>query len=105
MRRRLLTGELVDPSWSRFSFPNRYHYDVLRGLDHLRSAGVEPDDRCAEAIRLVEQKRGADGRWLLDHAHSGEVHFEVDGGDGTASHWITLRAARVLDWYEKARAA
>ncbi|MEJ7704292.1 MAG: hypothetical protein WKF47_11740 [Geodermatophilaceae bacterium] len=77
---------------------------MLQGLDYLRSAGVEPDDRCAEAIRLVVQKRGADGRWLLENSHPGEVHFDLDEGEGTPSRWITLRALRVLDWYEKGRA-
>jgi len=105
MMRRLSTGELIDHGWSLFSFPTRYHYDVLRGLDYLRSAGVEPGDRCAEAIQLVEQKRGADGRWLLEKAHPGEVHFHLDDGEGEPSRWITLRALRVLDWYDKGIAA
>jgi len=105
MLRRLSTGEVIDPSWSLFSFPTRYHYDVLRGLDYLRSAGVEPDERCAEAIQLVEQKRDADGRWLLENPHPGEVYFDVDEGERKPSRWITLRALRVLDWYENRRAA
>ncbi|MDQ3466232.1 MAG: hypothetical protein M3500_16445, partial [Actinomycetota bacterium] len=92
MMRRLSTGEVIDPSWSLFSFPTRYHYDVLRGLDYLRSGGVQPDERCAEAIQLVEQKRGADGRWLLENPHPGEVHFDVDEGEGKPSRWNTLRA-------------
>jgi hypothetical protein len=28
--RRLTTGAMVDPAWLRFSFPNWWHYDVLR---------------------------------------------------------------------------
>lgn len=104
MIRRLSTGELIEPSWSRFSFPTRYHYDVLRGLDYLRRADVTPEERCAEAIALVEQKRGEDGRWLLENPHSGEVHFDVDDGEGKPSRWITLRALRVLDWYDSGRA-
>ena len=68
---------------------------MLRGLDYLCSAGVEPDDRCAEAIRLVVQKRGVDGRWLLENSHPGELHFDLDEGEGTPSRWITLpRLAR-----------
>lgn len=104
MMRRLSTGELIERSWSQFSFPTRYHYDVLRGLDYLRGAGVEPDERCAEAIALVEQKRGADGRWLLENPHPGAAHFDVDAGVGEPSRWITLHALRVLDWYEDGRA-
>lgn len=27
------TGELVRPAWTQFSFPVRWHYDVLRALE------------------------------------------------------------------------
>ena len=100
MFRRLSTGEVVNPEWLRFSFPTRYFYDVLRGLDYMRSAGVAPDERCAEAIDLVEAKRAEDGRWPLENPHTGLVYFDVDEGEGKPSHWNTLRAMRVLDWYE-----
>ncbi len=42
MRRRLSNGEVIDPEWDLFSFPTYWHYDVLRGLDFLRSAGAGP---------------------------------------------------------------
>jgi len=99
--RRLSTGDVVDPDWLEFSFPPRYFYDVLRGLDYLRSADVEPDERAAEAIELVKSKRAADGRWPLENTHPGSVYFDMDDGDGWPSRWNTLRAMRVLDWYEK----
>ena len=99
MFRRLSDGQVADPDWTQFSFPPRWHYDVLRGLDHLRSAGVIPDERGAEAIDLVEGKRGSDGRWLLENTHPGRVHFDMEEGDGRPSRWNTLRAMRVLDWY------
>jgi hypothetical protein len=99
MFRSLSTGEAIDPDWMRFSFPTRWHYDVLRGLDYLRRAGVEPDQRVAEAIDLVEKKRDGDGRWPLENPHAGEVHFDMEDGAGQPSRWNTLRALRVLDWY------
>ena len=97
--RRLSTGEVIDPAWTQFSFPTGWRYDVLRGLDYLQSAGGEPDERCAEAIDLVESKRDPDGRWPLENTHPGRVHFEMDEGDGKPSRWNTLRAMRVLAWY------
>jgi hypothetical protein len=100
MFRRLSTGAVVNPEWLQFSFPPRYLYDVLRGLDYLRSAGVEPDERAAEAIDLVKSKRAADGRWALENPHPGAVYFDMDEGEGKPSRWNTLRAMRVLDWYE-----
>ena len=34
--RRKSTGEVVDPAWLQFSFPTRWHYDVLRALEYFR---------------------------------------------------------------------
>lgn len=106
MFRRLSTGEVVNKEWLLFSFPPRWYYDVLRGLDYMRSAGVEPDERVAEAIDLVKSKRSADGRWALENPHPGRpgaVYFDMDEGEGKPSRWNTLRALRVLDWYERGR--
>lgn len=103
MLRRLSNGEVVDPEWLQFSYPTFWHYDVLRGLDHLRAAGVAPDERLAEAIDLVESKRDASGRWLLENPHPGRLHFELDEGQGKPSRWNTLRAMRVLEWHRCAR--
>jgi hypothetical protein len=101
--RRLSTGEVVNEDWLRFSFPPRYFYDVLRGLDYLRSADAEPDERWAEGIDLVKGKRDKDGRWPLENPHPGAVYFDVDEGEGKPSRWNTLRAMRVLAWYEQAQ--
>ena len=97
--RRKSTGEVIDPDWLMFSFPTWWHYDVLRGLEYLRDAGYEPDDRIAEAIEVVKRSRDPDGRWPLQHVHEGETHFNMDDGEGKPSRWNTLRAMRVLDWF------
>jgi hypothetical protein len=99
--RRLSTGEVVDPSWLRFSFPPRWHYDVLRGLEHFRAAGGEPDPRLADAIELVRAGRQPDGTWLLENTHPGAVHVELEDGEGHPSRWNTLRALRVLRWADR----
>jgi hypothetical protein len=96
--RRLSTGEIIDPAWTEFSYPPRWHYDVLRGLDYFRNTGAIVNDRAAEAIELVKAKQTADGRWLLENTHPGRVHFPMDEGDGKPSRWNTLRALRVLAW-------
>jgi hypothetical protein len=95
------TGEVVDPAWLQFSFPTRWHYDVLRALDYFRSAGDRPDARMNEAIERVRSKRQADGTWMLENTHPGRVHFALEDGDGRPSRWNTLRARRVLSWYER----
>lgn len=96
--RRRSTGEVVNPAWLQFSFPIRWHYDVLRALDYFRSAGDAPDPRMDEAIALVRSSRQPDGTWLLENTHPGKVHFVLEDGDGRPSRWNTLRALRVLDW-------
>ena len=92
------TGEVVNPAWLRFSFPNWWHYDVLRGLDYLRKAQTMPDKRWQKAVDLVRSKRRRDGRWLLEHQHEGRMLIEVNEGVGQPSRWITLKALRILDW-------
>jgi hypothetical protein len=94
--RSLSTGEVVSERWKLFSFPPRWHYDVLRGLEYLTDAGVPLDDRADEAIALVWSKRRADGRWPLQNHHSGLEHFQMEAGPGKPSRWNTLRALRVL---------
>jgi hypothetical protein len=103
--RRLSTGEAIqrdrksDSDWARFAFPTWWHYDMLRGLEYLRSAGATPDERMAEAIDLVASKCDDDGRWALETIHPGAMPLELDEDEGRPSRWITLRALRVLDWY------
>ena len=102
--RRRSTGEVIvdrkgGAAWTHFAFPTWWHYDVLRGLEYLRRAGVTPDQRVAEAIELVASKRDSDGRWPLEVRYPGRMPIEIDAGVGQPSRWITLRALRVLDWY------
>ncbi len=92
------TRQIIDPRFTMFSFPTRWYYDVLRGLDYFRSTGAGLDDRCAEAIDLVVTKRDVAGRWPLENTHQGPTHFEMEGPDGFPSLWNTLRAMRVLNW-------
>jgi hypothetical protein len=102
--RRRSTGEAIARDrksgaiWTRFAFPAWWHYDVLRALDALRSAGVEPDERVAEAVDLVASKRGADGRWPLEARYPGAMPVDMGEEEGLPSRWITLHALRVLDW-------
>jgi hypothetical protein len=98
--RRKSTGVVVDPAWLQFSFPTRWHYDVLRGLEYFRAAGDPPDPRMDEAIELLRSKQQPDGTWLLENTHPGAIHFALEEGDGRPSRWNTLRALRVLRWYE-----
>jgi len=100
MLRSLRTGEVIDRRWLRFSFPTFWHYDVLRGLDYLRNAGVKPDSRVREAIEIVIARRHQNGRWPLNLLHRERIPLEMETDVGRASRWNTLRALRVLSWYK-----
>ena len=102
--RRLSTGAPADPGFLRFVHPDRFFYSVLRGLDHFRRAslatGAAPDPRLAEAVAHVRGRRRDDGRWDLDWTPAGRTWFDVGDGPGQPSRWITLRALRVLAWWD-----
>lgn len=99
MFRSLRSGEIIDERWLRFSFPTFWHYDVLRGLDYLRSAGVKPDRRAREAIEIIIKRRHQNGRWPLNLLHAERIPLQTETAIGGASRWNTLRALRVLRWY------
>jgi hypothetical protein len=102
--RRRSTGVVPAERWLQFSWPPRWHYDVLRALDHFRRAGdAATDGRIAEAVQLLRDKRQPDGTWLLENTHPGETQFEFEDGDGCPSRWNTLRSQRVLNWYDHRR--
>ncbi|HYW47811.1 MAG TPA: hypothetical protein VE959_33395 [Bryobacteraceae bacterium] len=92
------TGAVVKAVMTRFSFPPRWHYDVLRGLDYFRDCGAPRDERLSDAIALVEERRPPDGRWLLQNRYAGKTFFELEAV-GEPSRWNTLRCLRVLEWW------
>lgn len=100
MYRSRTSGEVIDADWTHFGYPCGYHYDVLRGLDYLRKAGAAADQRLAEAIDLVRRNRDEDGRWPLQVMHEDQHPRDLGEELLRPSRWITLRALRVLRWYE-----
>ena len=99
MFRSLRTGEVIDKRWLRFAYPTFWHYDVLRGLDYLREAGCKPDGRVREAVEVVVERCHQNGRWPLNLLHPEEIPLQMEIEVGRASRWNTLRALRVLRWY------
>jgi hypothetical protein len=103
--RRLSTGEPADERYLSFVHPNRWHHDVLRGLDYFRSSaaltGAAPDPRLGEAVDYVRSRRSSDGAWPLDRNPEGRRWFDIDDGEGEPSRWVTLRASRILKWWNE----
>ncbi|MCK6562098.1 hypothetical protein L6R21_23095 [bacterium] len=94
------TGAVVDSRMTRFSFPPRWRYDIMRALDYFQACRLARDPRMDEAIALIKKKRSADGTWVLQSKHPGRTFFEMEKV-GKPSRWNTLRALRILKWYEQ----
>jgi hypothetical protein len=93
------TGEIIKPIFLRFSFPPRWHYDILRALDYFQSVNAPRDPRLAEAIDIVRRAQDAEGRWPLQNIYKGQTYFPLERL-GAPSRWNTLRALRVLKWWD-----
>lgn len=102
--RRRSTNEPVAAWVSKFAYPFRWSYDVLNAANYFRQAslvdGTRPDPRMNDAIELIRAARQPDGTWLQGEPHPGRVWFEVDVPAGQPSKWLTLFAARVLQWWD-----
>jgi hypothetical protein len=55
----------------------------------------------AEDIELVASKCEGDGVWPLETRYPGVMPVEMDQGEGHPSRWNTLRALRVLNWFQR----
>lgn len=94
--------------WFRFHYPQHYFYDILVGLDLVTQLGYSGDRRLRPAVDILRQKRGRDGRWIVDRAHPdvargmkvysdmSKVKPLVIEPPGSPSKWVTLKALTVL---------
>ena len=94
------TGALLDEQWLVPHVPAYWCYDALRGLDHLRAAGVQPDERITEAVTSLRAARSEDGSWPVA-TYPGDPVVELER-PGAPSLLTTARAMRGLAWAEAA---
>ena len=88
----------VDPKMLLFSYPPRWHYDVLRSLYFLAKTDTPYDPRMDSAIQLLLSKRNSDGTWNLNNHHKGKEFMRMEVV-GKPSRWNSYRALVVLDKY------
>jgi hypothetical protein len=110
LSRRLLyrrtNGEVIHREFALLHYPLYWHYDVLGGLRGLAEVGALADDRCADALDLLESKRLPDGGWPAERRYYKKVTDEIAlgndyvdwGGTSTrrSNEWTTLDALYVL---------
>ncbi|MEZ5381252.1 MAG: hypothetical protein R2754_05585 [Microthrixaceae bacterium] len=94
------TGAVVSDAFTRLSFPPRWHYDLLRGLDYFAAIDAAWDDRYADALEVLAGRRRRDGRWPVQQKYPGQVWFDMETTGGP-SRWNTLRALRVFRWADR----
>jgi hypothetical protein len=93
------SGAIIKRDFLRLAFPPQWHFDILRALDYFRAAAAPRDERLSEAIERLRGKRRPDGRWYLEHRYPGRYWFQMEA-IRRPSRWNTLRALRVLRWWE-----
>lgn len=99
--RRLSTREIINVRYADFAYPPLWHYDVLRALDYFRASGVRRDARMHEALALVLEKQTSDGKWHRDVRHRRTLYDDIFADVGEPDKWVTLRALRVLRWFDQ----
>ncbi|MFN8444440.1 MAG: hypothetical protein U0175_26890 [Caldilineaceae bacterium] len=95
------TGEIIHPHFALMSFPPRWHYDFIRGLDYFARANALYDQRLEDPIALLQSKQHSDGLWSIEYNYSAKVFFNMESVSKKPSRWNTLRALRILRWWEK----
>jgi hypothetical protein len=91
----------IKTKWLSFGFP-QFFYDILRGLSVVCKIGHEEDIRIDDALRVLLEKQGVDGRWMLDSSLEGRMQTNLER-KGKPSKWLTLKALRVVNSVYEAR--
>jgi hypothetical protein len=92
------TGKVIHPVFLRMPYPYRWRYDFLRALDYFQYSKTLFDDRMKPAIDHLLEKRNQHLSWNVNAKYPGQEHFEMEKA-GKPSRWNTLRALRILKYY------
>jgi hypothetical protein len=105
MFKRETNGQVMNPQFLKLHYPCYWRYDVLAGLKVMAEAGFIRDDRCQEALDLLQEKRLPDGGWPAearfyqntDEKKSGYDLVDWGGvGKRRSNEWVTVDALYVL---------
>jgi hypothetical protein len=93
------TWKTVDPKMIRLSFPPRWHFDIMRCLDYFQERNIKKDKRMNDVKDLLIKKQTTEGFWKREIKYPAKIFFEMEKV-GKESRWNTLRALRILKWWE-----
>jgi hypothetical protein len=94
------TGQVAVRGSTRFPQLPQWHFDVLRGLEYFADVAANQDQRLADAVEVVRHARRTKGRWPTYAGYPGRTWFRME--QPGLSRWNTMRALRVLNWWEAA---
>ncbi|HVZ38133.1 MAG TPA: hypothetical protein VHI13_02570 [Candidatus Kapabacteria bacterium] len=94
------TGNIINSRFTTLSYPHRWYYNVLRGLEYFARVNAPRDERLQDAMEWLVGRRSTDGTWPVQYAYPGKTFFTMEKV-GRPSRWNTLRALRVLQWWER----
>lgn len=86
--RRQRDGSVINERFTKLHYPAYWHYDVLAALKVMAEAGFIGDERCQEALDLLESKRLSDGGFPAE-----ERLYRV-----TNQKTATGRSASLVNW-------
>lgn len=94
------TGEVINDKFTMMTYPHRWHYDAFRGLSYFARIDAPHDPRLRDAIDLLDSKRRDDGTWPNEYRYAAKEFFKMEGVGDKPSRWNTLRALRILKWWQ-----
>jgi hypothetical protein len=72
-------GRVIKDDFIRLHYPCYWHYDILFGLKVMAEAGFIHDERCRDALDLLETKRLSDGGFPAEKAYYRVTEKAVSG--------------------------
>lgn len=93
------TWKIVDSKMIKFSFPPRWHFDIIRCLDYFQDKKIEKEECMFSAMDILIKKQTTDGFWKLEIEYPAKTFFKMEKV-GKESRWNTLRSLRILKWWE-----
>jgi len=102
---RMANGEIMRPQFIRLHYPCYWKYDILFSLKVMAEAGFILDERCDDALDLLEYKRLPDGGWpaeerFYQNSNSSRGGYDLVSWSGVSkkklNEWITADVLYVL---------